>query len=1227
MKILQIRGRNLASLAGDFELDFEQGPLAEAGLFAIAGPTGAGKSTLLDALSLALYDRTPRLDEKSPYQIPDGPDNHLGVSDTRHLLRRGAGSGHAEVRFVGTDGRRYCARWSVRRAREAAGGKLQAVDMQLLDEEAKQLIGRNKTEVLPAIERIVGLTFDQFRRSVLLAQGDFAAFLRAKGDERSDLLERMTGTDIYSRISQRAHLKARGIEQDLLRQEQAAQALPILDAEARAALQARVAELEQAVAATAQRLTTLREHRAWWVKSGELSHRLAQARESLAAAQQRWDEAAPRRQSLAEIDAVQPLRTVAADAARTATEAEAADQRLAAAAAALQLTQADEARAKSAHTQATQALEAQRAHQTTTRPQIDNARALDLALGDKGRSLEAATRRLSEAGAALATLQQQAQDLDARRAQVGEQQAALAAWAQAHGPELALAQGWDGGVAPQLQAFQKAHARWTAQRAALPVLQRAHEQAAAGQASARQALTTAETAAQAAQQAVQQAEAAEAAHPAAGLAERRTALQARRDNLALLRQQRDAAARARQDIQERQAESAKARKECEDAHAQAGQAAAARQEVEQQAALTERLLLQLGLAAHRAQLVEGEPCPLCGATHHPGTGPVDTTVAALEAQHRQQTARRAELQQREEREKARAEGRAARVLELGRDMARRQLEQDTAATQWAALGGEGDPLAEASATWLQAADAAVHAEAHAIAQWDQMLEQLRRAAADARQKHGAAAASTEQARTALVKAEMAAAAALGQWQTATTDVATHRQLMDGTVENLAPAFGAVPGWQAELEAGPPAFTAQWNARVAEARQKAQALEACRLQLADIDQQRALKAQALQQAQQQREAVDAECSRVAAERQTLLAQRQQVLQGRPVAEVESALQAALHACEQAHTTATAQLQRTAEDAARKGEAHRLATQAATTAVQARQAAAQALAQALQAAGLDAQTLQARLAHAEDWLQAERAALARIERQRADEAAAFEQRQRDLAAHQAQPAPAEPLAEIDAQLAALDPQHHLQTQQLGAERLRLAQDDQHRADGAARAQALAQARQQAAVWLELDALIGSADGKRLRKFAQSMTLEFLLAHANAELASLAPRYLLQRVKAQDMELQVVDRDMGDEIRSTSSLSGGETFLVSLALALGLSSLASEKVRIESLFIDEGFGTLDPKTLETALATLDALQSAGRKVGLISHVPGLAERIGVQVLVQRQGQGASTVRVVAA
>jgi exonuclease SbcC len=114
---------------------------------------------------------------------------------------------------------------------------------------------------------------------------------------------------------------------------------------------------------------------------------------------------------------------------------------------------------------------------------------------------------------------------------------------------------------------------------------------------------------------------------------------------------------------------------------------------------------------------------------------------------------------------------------------------------------------------------------------------------------------------------------------------------------------------------------------------------------------------------------------------------------------------------------------------------------------------------------------------------------------------------------------------------------------------------------------------------------------------------------------------------MELQVVDADMGDEVRGIASLSGGETFLVSLALALGLSSLAAGHVKIESMFIDEGFGTLDRDTLEVALSTLDQLLAEGRTVGLISHVPDLAERIGYQVLVQPVGPGRSTVKVVGA
>jgi len=164
----------------------------------------------------------------------------------------------------------------------------------------------------------------------------------------------------------------------------------------------------------------------------------------------------------------------------------------------------------------------------------------------------------------------------------------------------------------------------------------------------------------------------------------------------------------------------------------------------------------------------------------------------------------------------------------------------------------------------------------------------------------------------------------------------------------------------------------------------------------------------------------------------------------------------------------------------------------------------------------------------------------------------------------------------------------------------------------------------LWQGMSDLIGSADGKKFRVFAQSLTLDLLLAMANEHMSSLSPRFLLMRVPTSEMELQVIDRDMGDDIRGVNSISGGESFLVSLALALGLSTLASGSTRIGSLFIDEGFGSLDQDTLDTALSTLDALQATGRMVGVISHVSGLTEKIGTRIEVTSTGGGKSCVRV---
>lgn len=161
-----------------------------------------------------------------------------------------------------------------------------------------------------------------------------------------------------------------------------------------------------------------------------------------------------------------------------------------------------------------------------------------------------------------------------------------------------------------------------------------------------------------------------------------------------------------------------------------------------------------------------------------------------------------------------------------------------------------------------------------------------------------------------------------------------------------------------------------------------------------------------------------------------------------------------------------------------------------------------------------------------------------------------------------------------------------------------------------------------WENLHELIGSADGKKYRNFAQGLTFEIMIGHANRQLQKMTDRYLLARDNAQPLELNVVDNYQAGEIRSTKNLSGGESFIVSLSLALGLSHMASKNVRVDSLFLDEGFGTLDEEALDTALETLASLQQDGKLIGVISHVPALKERISTQIQVTPQTGGRSQI-----
>ncbi|MCK9622827.1 MAG: AAA family ATPase, partial [Methylobacter sp.] len=311
MRILAIRGKNLASLAEPFEILLNAGPLEQAGLFAITGQTGAGKSTILDALCLALYDKIPRLPDGHGFAVghKDEDENLRVVStDVRSILRRGTSNAYAEVDFIGKDKQHYRARWEVSKARGKADGRLQAQEVALTKIDDGQRIGQGKRDTLETISELIDLNFDQFRRSVLLAQGDFAAFLKAKKDERSSLLERITGTELYSELSIAAFERARQEKEALNQIANRMQDQIPLDQDARQRLEqqrdqfiGQIADLDLQIAGNQKIID-------WYAELKKLQQAERDARDNLAVSQQAWDAAEADRQLIRKVEAAQPLR-------------------------------------------------------------------------------------------------------------------------------------------------------------------------------------------------------------------------------------------------------------------------------------------------------------------------------------------------------------------------------------------------------------------------------------------------------------------------------------------------------------------------------------------------------------------------------------------------------------------------------------------------------------------------------------------------------------------------------------------------------------------------------------------------------------------------------------------------------------------------------------------------------------------------------------------------------
>jgi exonuclease SbcC len=1251
MKILRIGGKNLASLAGEFEVDFGSEPLASSGLFAISGPTGAGKSTLLDALCLALYDATPRLPKtRSGSQVPDVGSETVQAYDRRALLRRGAGDGYAEVDFTGNDGHDYRARWSVRRSYNKASGTLQGVAMNLHKLPELAPIGNTKTETLQEIEKRIGLSFEQFTRSVLLAQNEFSAFLRTDDNERGELLETLTGSAVYSDISRRAFERMRQEQEAMRRLSARLQDQAPLAPDARTSLDEEHARAAAVLFEADARRATLEQQLRWHQELERLASSEAQADAALAGANAALDAAGKRRRHLATLDAVQPARALVADLQRLAQEQRQAQ--LALEGSAQELARALDAQRQAAHGQieAERKLDALEATQREQAPLLDRAKALDATLATLGPAhakaagaRDAADTESRQAGALLAN---KSAELEAAR------QALLDTrnWLDARRDLEGLASQWTRWEQRLVQAEQAAFqdkesgAALARARAGLEQAEAAAQRTAAALGAATSLLGEREAA---------RAQAIEAldSFDADDLRAERRSLETRRERLAAFAAGSNALATARGQLAKLDTQAARI-DAAKNGAAQALEAArAAGGAVEAALAQAERLLeaAQLacadGVESLRDRLTDGAPCPVCGSEEHPYRHQDARLHTLLDkmaqevAQRRQeqrdnvneQAQQRAAIDAAEQQLQALAEERAALLDGVG------QLEDELASSPLA----EEAPEEDGRKAWLASQQALLRA---AFEELDGRDQALRRAelARDAAQQ---AWDSTQREHARLLQAAQAAQGQLARLEADIAALAARREAAAGALSAvlaeldpvLADACG--DGWQTGWQRDPAAWREERASQARAWLERSSRLAKLEAGSGTLQAEHAALAARAEQARGRLLDAGAEFARIDTELAALQRERGGLFEGRPVANVEQALAAGVAAAREAVNACQAASLNAAQLEARVREAQARTQERIVELQDASADTAAKLAQWIE--GFDGsdpalepvdseQQLAALLAVGSAWISQERAALLELDAQARQASAVLAERRARRQQHQdgaPAGAPQQEATTLAEALAAAEQERRSAHETAASLAVRIREDDGRRERASSM---MAEIERQRAIedrWAKLSDLIGSADGKKFRNYAQQFTLDVLLGYANQHLAQLARRYRLERVASgsgPSLALMVRDQDMGGEVRSVNSLSGGESFLVSLALALGLASLSSNRVKVESLFIDEGFGSLDSDTLGVAMDALDALQSLGRKVGVISHVQEMTERIATKVLVRPSGGGSSAITV---
>ena len=1277
MRLIELRLKNLNSLKGEWHIDFADTAFTNEGIFAITGQTGAGKTTILDAICLALYGETPRI-------------NSISKSSNEVMTRQTAEC-FAEV-VIDLNGDQYRCRWGQRRAYNKADGNLQDATHEIakinVDDSSKEdeLLESTLKHTKNKIIELTRMDFQQFTRSILLAQGSFSAFLKAKADERADILEKITGTDIYATISTQVHDKKRTEEEILNKLQYGLDGLMLLDTDEENQLKADLQSYQSTQSEQQRTIQDLAEKIKWLDSVTESKEKLNAYQNDLIQAQQAQQDFIPSAKRLT--------------AANKALEIDSQFSQLMHSRDNLKRLQEEQQQISSTLPQKQNDLEqaithletakthAQAAHEVlqTALPNIAQARKLDVDITQNKHALKETKQRQQDLSISTQHL---SKEIDNHKHQAAQNKA-----------QLTHVEGYLND-AHELNTIDSDIANFKSHCGRLKTLLQDNTALSDGKTSQQQQINQyrANLDVLNQQKKIKDTIIVSMQNELLALQQEQTALTQVQSLVDMRDEQEQIDDINRQldqvSVKTKQLNEFSAQVEKVDAVLPVmsndltklagfiadNESALSAAKDKRQDKQTQLHLLQkvAKLENYIADLKDGHPCPLCGALEHPYSAnhpnlaqeteatqtqrqiaELDTTISNLEdtlSKHRiNQATVRQQFAQAEEQQgllNHQIQKLKTEINQLVSSVLNKGYSQFIAETLKPLVQIEThvDALSLLDSIKIELGKRRESLK-NTLTQYETLSESLSTI------RNDIDALDTEQRALAITVNEIESNSEKIAWAIENLDKKSADNFSELTVLKtdilaLLNKYSASKhqsdtktAIRSSLQSLQPLITSiedqtilsetEYESYINTLRQCHSALLQIKQQFNDYrEEQQTLKTSLGRletQIETKQSQIDKEenelvkISQMAAEQTNILEQlkinRNEVLADKDPEAEEKRLRDTSDQANTTHTAAQRQLDNAEHMLSQLLDKQRHVTEQVTT-VQGTLNTQEDSFKLILATSDFAEEIDftnARLPI--DERNALRQQQQHIDYELKQAQSLLDATQKTLADKQANPLTVDDRETLAQQQSQAQDEFNKRIESIGAISQRLKDNDVKKTTQQAKIDAITAQKNKLQVWRQLNDLIGSNSGKKFRTFAQGLTFDLMVTHANTQLQKMSDRYLLARDDNSPLELNVIDNYQGGEIRSTKNLSGGEGFIISLALALGLSQMASQNIRVDSLFLDEGFGTLDEESLDIALDTLTNLQQEGKLIGVISHVQALKDRILTQIKVEKLSGGFSRI-----